>query len=311
MNVPVYNMKGNEVAKFSVDEKSLGGEVNAALLKQAFVMYHANLRQGSSRTKNRTQVEGSTRKIYKQKGTGNARHGDRKANLFKGGGHGHSKTRTREDYRLDMPKKMRRKANRNALLAKLVDGEVKVIDAITFKEPKTLRVPGLHGRHQGRPHGGRRPPDGRQTPPRTPASLGATWTASRSSARTSSTASTCSTTASWSSGRPSSRPGSRARRPRPARWPRSARWAATSRAERLRWPNASECQRHPHSQEAAALREEHLRHERAQAVRVPRRSPGHQDRDQGRRADHLQGARREREHAGPQEQDQDAQVRPP
>ncbi len=137
MNVPVYNMQGNEVAKFSVDEKSLGGEVNAALLKQAFVMYHANLRQGSSRTKNRTQVEGSTRKIYKQKGTGNARHGDRKANLFKGGGHGHSKTRTREDYRLDMPKKMRRKANRNALLAKLVDGEVKVIDAITFKEPKT------------------------------------------------------------------------------------------------------------------------------------------------------------------------------
>jgi large subunit ribosomal protein L4 len=137
MNVPVYNMQGNEVAKFSVDEKSLGGQVNAALLKQAFVMYHANTRQGSSRTKNRQQVEGSTRKLYKQKGTGNARHGDRKANLFKGGGHGHSKKRTREDYRLDMPKKMRRKANRNALLAKLVDGEVRIIDTIAFKEVKT------------------------------------------------------------------------------------------------------------------------------------------------------------------------------
>src|SRR5436190_11405958 len=137
MNVPVYNMQGNEVAKFSVDEKSLGGQVNAALLKQAFVMYHANTRQGSARTKNREQVEGSTRKIYKQKGTGNARHGDRKANLFKGGGHGHSKKRTREDYRLDMPKKMRRKANRNALLAKLVDNEVRIIDALKFGTPRT------------------------------------------------------------------------------------------------------------------------------------------------------------------------------
>ena len=137
MNVPVYNMQGKEIAQFSIDEKSLGGEVNASLIKQAFVMYHANTRQGSARTKNRRQVEGSTRKIYKQKGTGNARHGDRKANLFKGGGHGHSKKRTREDYRLDMPKKMRRKANRNALLAKLVDGEVKIVDAINFKEPKT------------------------------------------------------------------------------------------------------------------------------------------------------------------------------
>ncbi len=137
MNVPVYNMQGNEVAKLTIDVKTLGGEVNAALIKQAYVRYHANLRQGSARTKNRTEVEGSTRKLYKQKGTGNARHGDKKANLFKGGGHGHSKKRTREDYRLDMPKKMRRKANRNALLAKLVDGEVKVVDGFNFKEAKT------------------------------------------------------------------------------------------------------------------------------------------------------------------------------
>ena len=137
MNVPVYNMQGNEVAKFSIDESTLGGEINASLIKQAYVRYHANLRQGSARSKNRTQVEGSTRKIYKQKGTGNARHGDRKANLFKGGGHGHSKKRTREDFRLDMPKKMRRKANRNALLSKLVDNEVRIVDSITFSEPKT------------------------------------------------------------------------------------------------------------------------------------------------------------------------------
>jgi large subunit ribosomal protein L4 len=137
MDVVVYNMKGNEVAKIKIDEGALGGKVNPALIKQAYVRYHTNTRQGSARTKNRHEVEGSTRKIYKQKGTGNARHGDRKANLFKGGGHGHSKKRTREDFRLDMPKKMRRKANRNALLAKLVDNEVRVIDAIAFAEAKT------------------------------------------------------------------------------------------------------------------------------------------------------------------------------
>jgi large subunit ribosomal protein L4 len=136
MDVPVYNMKGSEVGKLAIDEASLGGTINAALIKQAYVRYHANLRQGSSRTKNRREVEGSTRKIYKQKGTGNARHGDRKANLFKGGGHAHSKKRTREDYRLDMPKKMRRKANRNAFLAKLIDQEVRIVDNFDMKEPK-------------------------------------------------------------------------------------------------------------------------------------------------------------------------------
>jgi large subunit ribosomal protein L4 len=137
MDVPVYNIKGSEVGKLTIDEQALGGAVNAALLKQAYVRYHANLRQGSARTKNREAVEGSTRKLYRQKGTGNARHGDKKANLFKGGGHAHSKKRTREDFRLDMPKKMRRKANRNAFLAKLVDNEVRIVDSLDFKTPKT------------------------------------------------------------------------------------------------------------------------------------------------------------------------------
>ncbi len=137
MDVPVYNMQGQQVGSMKIDEQSLGGAVNPALIKQAYVMYHANLRQGSSKTKNRHEVEGATRKIYKQKGTGNARHGDRKVNLMKGGGHGHSKKRTREDFRLTMPKKMRRKANRNAFLAKLVDNEVRVIDKIEFAAPKT------------------------------------------------------------------------------------------------------------------------------------------------------------------------------
>lgn len=137
MDVTVFNMQGQSVGKLTVDEKALGGEINAGLIKQAYVRYHSNLRQGSARTRNREEVEGSTKKMYKQKGTGNARHGDRKVNLMKGGGHGHSKKKTREDFRLDMPKKMRRKANRNALLAKLIDNEVKVVDSIAMKEPKT------------------------------------------------------------------------------------------------------------------------------------------------------------------------------
>ena len=77
MDVPVLNKQGIEVGKLTIDEKSLGEVVQPALLKQAYVRYHANTRQGSSRTKNRREVSGSTRKIYKQKGTGNARHGDR------------------------------------------------------------------------------------------------------------------------------------------------------------------------------------------------------------------------------------------
>lgn len=137
MDVPVYNIKGDQVTTLTIDEGSLGGSVNAALIKQAYVMYHANLRQGSARTKNRHDVEGSTRKMYKQKGTGNARHGDRKPPHFRGGGHSFAKKRHREDYHLTMPKKMRRKANRNALLAKLVDNEVKIIDDLTFATPKT------------------------------------------------------------------------------------------------------------------------------------------------------------------------------
>jgi len=137
MDVPVYNMQGKEVGKLSIDEQALGGSVNPALIKQAYVRYHANLRQGSARTKSRGMIDYTTKKMYKQKGTGRARHGDKAVNIFRGGGRAFAKTKTREDYRLDMPKKMRRKANRNALLAKLVDGEVKIIDSLSMSKPAT------------------------------------------------------------------------------------------------------------------------------------------------------------------------------
>jgi len=137
MEVPVYNMQGKQVGSMTIDEQALGGDVNHALLKQAYVRYHANRRQGSARTRGRGNVEGSTRKIYKQKGTGRARMGPVRSPIRKGGGVTFAKTKEREAYRLDMPVKMRRKANRNALLAKLVDNEVKVLDSLALDAPRT------------------------------------------------------------------------------------------------------------------------------------------------------------------------------
>jgi large subunit ribosomal protein L4 len=140
MDVPVYSMKGEQVGSMSIDEHALGGTINPALIKQAFVRYHANLRQGSANTKTRAEVSGSGAKIYKQKGTGRARHGDKRPPHFRGGGHSFAIKRRREDFHLDMPKKMRRKANRNALLAKLLDSEVRVVDSIAVDAPKTKHI---------------------------------------------------------------------------------------------------------------------------------------------------------------------------
>jgi large subunit ribosomal protein L4 len=137
IELPVYDKKGKRVGKLAIDEAALGSEVRPSLLKQAYVMFHANRRQGSARTRGRGQIEGSTRKLFRQKGTGNARMGTRRTNLRRGGGVAFAKTKTREAYHLRMPKKMRRLANRNALLAKLVDDEVKCFDDLTFEAPRT------------------------------------------------------------------------------------------------------------------------------------------------------------------------------
>jgi len=137
IELPIYDKKGKQVDTLNIDEAMLGSEVRPTLLKQAYVMFHSNRRQGSARTKSRGMVEGSTRKIYNQQGTGNARMGQVRSNIRKGGGVTFAKTRTHEHFRKDMPKKMRQLANRNALLAKLVDGEVKCIVDLDFAKPKT------------------------------------------------------------------------------------------------------------------------------------------------------------------------------
>ncbi|GIW77302.1 MAG: 50S ribosomal protein L4 [Phycisphaerae bacterium] len=141
IEVPVFNIEGAQVGTVSIDEQKLGGEVNAPLLKQALVYYHANKRQGTVRTLARGEVEGSTRKLYRQKGTGNARTGGIRNPIKVGGGH--AKQKRPKDWSLDLPKKARRLARNNALLAKIKDNQLKVVDQFTLSEPKTKLFAGV------------------------------------------------------------------------------------------------------------------------------------------------------------------------
>lgn len=138
IEIPIYNQAGQEIEKFQVDEAKLGGEVRHALLKQALVMYHANQRQGTVRTLARGEVAGSTRKMFRQKGTGNARTGGIRNPIKKGGGH--AKQKRPKDWRLAMPKKMRQLARNSALLAKIQGNQVRVLDDIKLPEAKTKQV---------------------------------------------------------------------------------------------------------------------------------------------------------------------------
>src|SRR6476660_287090 len=126
IEVPIYNQSGQEIEKFQVDEAKFGGgEVNKALLKQALVMYHANQRQGTVRTQARGEVAGSTRKMFRQKGTGNARTGGIRNPIKVGGGH--AKQKRPKEWRQDLPQKMRKLARDNAVLSKIVSGDIKVV----------------------------------------------------------------------------------------------------------------------------------------------------------------------------------------
>jgi large subunit ribosomal protein L4 len=138
IEVPVYNQAGDKVSTVQVDEAKLGGEVRKNLLKQAIVMYHANQRQGTVRTKARGEVAGSTRKMFRQKGTGNARTGGIRNPIKKGGGH--AKQKHPKDWRQAMPQKARQLATKSALLMKFQANDVRVVDTLTFDAPKTKVV---------------------------------------------------------------------------------------------------------------------------------------------------------------------------
>jgi len=138
LSVPTYNETGEQIGQEQIDEALLGGRLNHALLKQAIVMYHANRRQGSARQKSRGEVIGSTRKLFRQKGTGRARMGNVRTPVRRGGGCAFP--RRPRDFRHDMPKKMRRLARLQAVLAKIQSEQAAILDGVTFDEPKTKRL---------------------------------------------------------------------------------------------------------------------------------------------------------------------------
>ena len=131
----VYNTDGKEVDSLKVDEATLGGTVRYPLLKQAIVMCHANKRVGTAATKGRSMVAGSDRKLFRQKGTGNARVGNIRTGKRVGGGVTFAKSL--RDFRQNMPRKQRRLARNSAILAKLLSNDVVVVDGLSFEKPKT------------------------------------------------------------------------------------------------------------------------------------------------------------------------------
>ena len=135
IDVAVYNREGKEIETVQVDENVFGGKVRLPLLKQAIVMYHANKRVGTAATKSRGMVKGSTRKVFRQKGTGNARVGNARTGKRVGGGVTFAKVA--RDFSKDMPKKQRRLAKDSAILNKLKSGSVVVVDELNFDAPKT------------------------------------------------------------------------------------------------------------------------------------------------------------------------------
>jgi large subunit ribosomal protein L4 len=143
IDVAVYNREGKELESLQVDEAAFGGIVRYPLLKQAVVMYHANKRVGTAATKSRGMVKGSTRKLFRQKGTGNARVGNARTGKRVGGGVTFAKVK--RDFGKKMPKKQRRLARDSAILAKLLAGRVVVVDELKFEAPKTSEFSGVLG----------------------------------------------------------------------------------------------------------------------------------------------------------------------
>jgi large subunit ribosomal protein L4 len=138
LEVPVYNTSGEKVTTLEVDEAALGGRVNVSLLKQAVVSYHANRRRGAASTRSRGMKAGSTRKLFRQKGTGNARRGAARTNILRGGGVAFAKGG--RDYRKKLPKKMRRAALKSAILAKILGDDLLVLEGLKVDAPATKQM---------------------------------------------------------------------------------------------------------------------------------------------------------------------------
>ena len=138
MQSPVYNTEGAIVGQLDLDEGIFGVPMNEAVIHQALVRQRANARVGTASTKTRSEVSGSTRKLYRQKHTGRARAGDLRSPLRRHGGVIFGPKH--RSYRQRMPRKMRRLAIRCLLSAKVTDGELKIIDKFELSEPRTKEM---------------------------------------------------------------------------------------------------------------------------------------------------------------------------
>ncbi len=139
--VDIYDLDGKVIEKMDLSPQVFGKKVNSNLLAQIVRVHQANKRAGTHSSKTRTEITGSTIKIYRQKGTGRARHGDIKAPIFVGGGVAHGpKPR---DYSLEMPKKMKKLALIGTLTGKLEQGLCIFVKGLEKITPKTKIIYGM------------------------------------------------------------------------------------------------------------------------------------------------------------------------
>jgi large subunit ribosomal protein L4 len=135
ISLPILDKTGKEVGTYSVDPSAIASRISTQLLHDAVVMYRSNLRQGSAATKTRAEVQGHKKKMYRQKGTGNARAGSLRSGVRRGGGHIFAKKPRDWSYRL--PRKALQAATRMAVVSKINDSQVTLIDALSADTPKT------------------------------------------------------------------------------------------------------------------------------------------------------------------------------
>ena len=133
--VTVINTKNDQVGELELSERVFFGPVQSHLHWEVVRNQLANRRRGTHSTKGRSEIHGSTRKVYRQKGTGGARHGSRKANIYRGGGVAHGpKPR---DYSYTVPKKVRRAALRSALSCRTGGGDMLLLEKWEPAKPRT------------------------------------------------------------------------------------------------------------------------------------------------------------------------------
>lgn len=140
-SLPVYDKTGKEVGKYEINPDDLAKTINKQLLHDVVVMYQASQRQGSHKTKSRSEVAGSTKKMYRQKGTGNARAGSRRSNIRRGGGQAFA--RNNRDYSYRLPRKAVRLATRMAMAGKIQSEQVLIVDDLSMDQPQTKQIASL------------------------------------------------------------------------------------------------------------------------------------------------------------------------